>query len=246
MAASTPLSLSHRLPSSSVALAVCLCSCLAHCLLDCPVCTAYCRLTAVVTTGGAVHAMFGNTSTDDFEDEDALDPGYKPPQSFDTPQALPTVTQPAHPNNYPFAAPPQITWQQPTAAPVATSAVAQPFAQPVGQAASAQSQSVSGPGRRIPAAWGGTAPTPAPASTALPSKPIAAPVKPTPFIPVATAYTPTSVPSSTSALPTMHVSHPVRDGSVALPSPVTSAVNTSTYKGPSAFSNGESYFDDED
>ena len=224
--------------------------------------------------------MFGNNASDDFEDEDALDPGYKPPQTFDTPQAFPTVAQPTTQqptNNYPFAAPAsQVTWQQPhTAAPVTSAAgapqpfaqpVAQPFAQPVAHAASTQPQSVSGSARRIPAAWGGTAPTLAAASTALPTHTTATaapttaappsvadifaavmPAKPTPFIPVAAAYTPNSVATANSALPAAHVSsRPMRDGAVPLPTPVTSAVNTSTYSGPSAFSNGESYFDDED
>ena len=210
--------------------------------------------------------MFGNTSTDDFEDEEVHDPGYRPPQALETPQAFPTVAQPAQPNNYPFAAPAQLTWQQPHTSTAATpsASVPQPFAQPVAPtAASIQPQSTSGPGRRIPAAWGGTASTLAPASTALPTKPAqptAAPLPlftapqplkplattPSPFIPIAAPYTPNSIPTTHSALPTVHISHPVKDSSVALPTPVTSAVNTSTYKGPSAFSNGESYFDDED
>lgn len=203
--------------------------------------------------------MFGNTSTDDFEDEEVHDPGYKPPQSLTTPQPVPTVAQPQQLNNYPFAPPTQLTWQQPhtttTAASATATTVTQPFAQPVAHAVSTQPQSVSGSARRIPAAWGGTAPTLAPASTSLPTHPATttssssrytAPVKPANFIPVAAAYTPNSVTTTNSALPTMHVSHPVREGTVTLPTPVTSAVNTSTYSGPSAFSNGESYFDDED
>ena len=258
--------------------------------------------------------MFGNSSTDDFEDEDVIDTsGYKPPQSFDTPVALPTIAQPhqPQPDSYPFAAPAQQTTWQPlqtltaaTSAPApATIAATQPFTQTFAQSAtfnqpvaSTGPQSISGAARRIPAAWGGAAPTLAAASAALPVRPTAPPVakpvapaggknifataaaaaaqplanifasssaqpaaqpddmfagatiaqQPAPFIPVAAAYSHSSVPAAHSALPTVHVSHPVKLDSVALPTPITSAVNVSEYKGPSAFSNAESYFDDED
>ena len=203
--------------------------------------------------------MFG-TASDDFEDEEVHDPDYKPPQTITAPQAYPTVAQPTQPNNYPFAAPAQISWQQPTAAAAPASYTQQPTAQPLAHAASNQPQTFSAPGSRIPAAWGGAAPTLAPATAALPTatpphqqqRATTPPTKPTPatahspFIPVAAAYTPNSATTTTAALPTVHVSHPVRDTHVALPTPVTSAINVSTYKGPSAFSNGESYFDDED